>query len=109
VERRTYVRPGIQREFVWSRDQIEELFDSLMRGYPIGSFLFWEIEFANESGYDLYDFVADFDPRTPHNEPANLTGSDSVIAILDGQQRLTAMNIAIRGSFTEKIPRLRRS
>ncbi len=41
IERREYVLPAIQREFVWWPEQIECLFDSLMRGYPIGSFLFW--------------------------------------------------------------------
>ncbi|HAU40130.1 TPA: hypothetical protein DCW56_04330 [Candidatus Peregrinibacteria bacterium] len=29
--------PAIQREFVWEPEQITKLFDSLMRGYPIGS------------------------------------------------------------------------
>jgi hypothetical protein len=39
-----YVLPAIQREFVWKPAQIEKLFDSLMRGYPIGAFLFWKVE-----------------------------------------------------------------
>lgn len=39
-----YVLPSIQREYVWSTNQIETLFDSLMRDYPIGTFLFWEID-----------------------------------------------------------------
>jgi uncharacterized protein with ParB-like and HNH nuclease domain len=42
-----FVLPAIQREFVWDAEQIERLFDSLMRGYPIGSFLFWEVEPQN--------------------------------------------------------------
>jgi len=32
--------PAIQRKFVWNEEQITKLFDSLMRGYPIGTFLF---------------------------------------------------------------------
>ncbi|MGO1041101.1 DUF262 domain-containing protein [Clostridioides difficile] len=32
--------PAIQRKFVWKSEQIERLFDSIMRGYPIGTFLF---------------------------------------------------------------------
>ena len=39
-----YFLPAIQREYVWSPDQIIQLFDSLMRNYPIGSFLFWELQ-----------------------------------------------------------------
>ena len=36
-----YFLPAIQREFVWTQEQIGKLFDSIMKGYPIGSFLFW--------------------------------------------------------------------
>jgi uncharacterized protein with ParB-like and HNH nuclease domain len=39
---RTYLLPATQRKFVWSSYQIEILFDSIMRGYPINSFMFWE-------------------------------------------------------------------
>jgi hypothetical protein len=35
-----YVLPAIQREFVWNPEQICKLFDSLMQGFPVGSFLF---------------------------------------------------------------------
>jgi len=35
--------PDIQRPFVWTEEQIYKLFDSLMRGYPISTFLFWEL------------------------------------------------------------------
>ena len=41
---RTYLFPAIQRKFVWSSDQIEVLFDSIMRGYPINSFMLWEVK-----------------------------------------------------------------
>ncbi len=40
---RSYFLPAIQREFVWSPDQVIKFFDSLMRRYPIGSFLFWDL------------------------------------------------------------------
>jgi len=35
-----YFLPVIQREYVWHQDQIIQLFDSIMRSYPVGSFLF---------------------------------------------------------------------
>lgn len=38
-----YVLPAIQREFVCRPEQSCRLFDSLMRGYPVGSFLFWQV------------------------------------------------------------------
>ena len=43
IRSRRYLLPSIQRELVWSTDRIERLFDSLLSGYPIGSFLFWEV------------------------------------------------------------------
>ena len=46
----SYYLPEIQREFVWNsdkskfEDKVYDLFDSLMRGYPIGTMLFWEVK-----------------------------------------------------------------
>lgn len=34
--------PNIQRHFVWNEEQIEKLFDSIMREYPIGTLLIWK-------------------------------------------------------------------
>ena len=43
IYNRYYLIPAIQRKFTWSSEQIEMLFDSIMRGYPISSFMFWKI------------------------------------------------------------------
>ena len=34
--------PEIQRNFVWHEEQIENLIDSIIMGYPIGTLLFWK-------------------------------------------------------------------
>ena len=47
VHKQSYLLPDIQSEFVWSTYHIERLFDSLMRDYPISTFLFWEVEKKN--------------------------------------------------------------
>ncbi len=44
IHDRRYLLPAIQREFVWDTDQIRMLVDSLLLGYPIGSFLLWNVE-----------------------------------------------------------------
>ena len=44
VEQHDYILPAIQREFVWKPEQICQLFDSLLQGYPFGTFLFWKIK-----------------------------------------------------------------
>lgn len=105
IQSTRYVLPAIQREFVWNAGQIERLFDSLMRGYPIGSFLFWKITPDNVGNFQFYKFMDHYHQRDHrHNEPIHLINSTGIIAILDGQQRLTALNIALRGWYADKLP-----
>ncbi|WP_391591891.1 DUF262 domain-containing protein [[Mycoplasma] cavipharyngis] len=48
----------IQRNFIWKSEQIEMLFDSIMRGYPINSFMFWKINNDKiKTGYKFYEFI----------------------------------------------------
>ena len=102
-----YLLPAIQREFVWRPHQIERLFDSLMRGYPIGSFLFWRVDPETAKNYSFYQFITNYDQRRPHNlvhgAPDAVPG---LKAVLDGQQRLTALNVGLHGSGRWKLPRL---
>ena len=106
IQSHDYVLPAIQREFVWDPDRICRLFDSLLRGYPIGSFLFWKVNQENVSEYRFYDFVRNYHQRDhPHCPELDVPPERAVVAILDGQQRLTALNIGLRGSHAEKMPR----
>lgn len=99
VNRDTFL-PAIQREYVWTPYQIEKLFDSLMCGYPISTFLFWKIREENKKSWTSYDFLRDFDREHPHNRYANLDGVNTdIYLVLDGQQRITSFNIALRGSY----------
>ena len=61
-----YVLPSIQREYVWSTNQIETLFDSLMRDYPIGTFLFWEIDKEYVKKFDFYEFIKNYSENQMH-------------------------------------------
>lgn len=107
VRDREYVLPAIQREFVWSRDRIVRLFDSLMRGYPIGSFLMWQVEADNAGKFVFYDVMREYHERdNAHCAPTGSLDGRRVTAVLDGQQRLTALNIGLRGAHTQKLPRL---
>ena len=109
IHNKKYLLPAIQREFVWNTYQIERLFDSVMRGYPISSFLFWQVEKENVNDYKFYEFLREFHERDKrHNTKANVNGEEGIIAILDGQQRLTSLYIALKGSFAQKLPRKRR-
>jgi hypothetical protein len=103
VARRKYVLPAIQREFVWNPPQICVLFDSIMRGYPINSFLYWEVAKDSADAYRFYDFVLDYhELNAPGCPPHKGLPPEDRIAVLDGQQRLTALNIGLRGSHAER-------
>jgi len=106
IHKHDLVLPAIQREFVWRPDQIARLFDSLMQGYPIGSFLFWSVDKESVRQYMFYDFVRDYHQKLrPHCPPVEIPASQPVVAVLDGQQRLTALNVGLRGSHAQKEPR----
>lgn len=98
--------PSIQRKFVWNDYDVEKLLDSIMLGYPIGTFLFWKIKrkIAKEKKYTLYKFINDYSELDNKNinekAPDNLPGeSEYIYSVLDGQQRLTSMYIAFHGSI----------
>lgn len=61
IDKRELLLPAIQREFVWSADDIELLFDSLMCDFPINSFLFWKVDNAeNKNQYKYYQFLTKY-------------------------------------------------
>lgn len=104
ISNNKYVLPSIQREYVWDTEQVETLFDSLMQDYPIGAFLFWEIEKARLQDYDFYEFLRNYhEKNNTHNKKVDLKGSDGVTAVLDGQQRLTYIYIGLKGSYAYRL------
>jgi len=106
IRDRNYVLPAIQREFVWKPEQICKLFDSLMQGYPFGTFLFWQVKPENTSSYKFYEFMRHYHERdNPHCNPLEeIKRGHSLTAVLDGQQRLTALNVGLSGTMTWKLP-----
>lgn len=109
VHSKKYLLPAIQREFVWGTDQIERLFDSLMQGYPVGSFLFWDVKKEKSKDFQFYEFIRNYhEKNNRHNPLANISGEEGIVAVLDGQQRLTSMYIALKGTYAYRLPRMRR-
>ena len=98
--------PAIQRKFVWKPEQTESLFDSIMRGYPIGTFLFWFVRGKRKNEYTFYKFLQDYHERDRYlNEVAPKPElKEEIIGILDGQQRLSSMYIALQGTYAYKKP-----
>lgn len=117
--------PGIQRRFAWDESQIELLFDSLLNGYPIGSLIRYRSK-TTDTDYIAYKFITNYideDERIPQhiedsfdnfnrenqileNGQSKLSGggvfqieNQQHTMIIDGQQRLTALNIGYNGSL----------
>jgi len=94
--------PAIQRHFVWHMKQICSLFDSIMQAYPIGTFLFWEVEDSQRHHYAFYEFIRDYNEHAHHrdNRSAPRSLPRSLVGVLDGQQRLNSMYVALQGSYS---------
>jgi len=106
IDENKFVLPAIQREYVWSIDQIEELFDSIMSRYPISSFLMWKVSktVLLDPRFKFYKFLNKFhQENNVHNDELRTEGKSELIAILDGQQRLTSIFIGLKGSYATKI------
>jgi hypothetical protein len=103
IQRQDLVLPAIQRSFVWGEEQIVKLFDSILRGYPIGSFLSWQVEPGTASQFRFYGFMREYHQKdNPHCPKLDLP-KQKTVAVLDGQQRLTALNIGLRGSYASRL------
>jgi uncharacterized protein with ParB-like and HNH nuclease domain len=103
IDLQQYLLPAIQREFVWGNDKIELLFDSLMRNYPIGSFLMWKVQNENKIVHRYYSVLKKYREKYhTHCEEVNTNAIPDFEAVLDGQQRLTALYIGLKGSYAYK-------
>lgn len=112
IQQENYLLPAIQREIVWKRDQITDLFDSVLQGYPIGTFLYWDIADENRDQYKMYGFIQDYITTTKYintnaqtrNSEIVPDGSGDLKLVLDGQQRLSSFYIGLKGTYTYKQP-----
>lgn len=103
IQEHRLILPAIQREFVWKPSQVIRLFDSIMRGYPVGSFLSWRVSPDTISKFKFYGFMKDYSAFDSfHNPVIDIPTNHENVAVLDGQQRLTALSIGLRGSYAYK-------
>jgi len=106
IHREEILLPPIQRSFVWNKERILKLFDSLYRDYPLGNCIFWKVQPATSRHYPLYRFTKNFseskrDFSANDLAPINILKSD-VSAVVDGQQRLSSMFIGLAGTYKYK-------
>src|SRR3954470_10604760 len=87
--------PQFQREFVWTKEKSAKLLDSILKGYPVGTFILWK---TKESLRTVRNLGGAKLPDTP--------AGDFVNHVLDGQQRLTSLFAAARGLKIEREERV---
>jgi len=80
--------PKFQRDFVWTKDQTARLIDSIIKGYPIGTFIFWQTQDELRHFKEIGNITL---PSTP-------IGS-TVKYVLDGQQRITSLYAVRKGAI----------
>ena len=78
--------PMFQREFVWEKEQSAKLIDSILKGFPIGTFIFWKTKEELRSYKEVGNHKL---PDTPKGDYAQY--------ILDGQQRITSLYAIRKG------------
>lgn len=104
AEDHTLLLPDIQREYVWDYQEIERLFESIVDEYPIGSCIFWKTNRTtiNAEKPNLYYFLREYERWKTKNEkaPEVFSKESDYYIVLDGQQRITSLNIALFGSYT---------
>ena len=78
--------PQFQRDFIWSKEKAASLMDSIIKGYPIGTMIFWKTKETLRSVRNLGGVNL---PET--------TAGDFIQYVLDGQQRLTSIFASLSG------------
>lgn len=81
--------PAFQRGFVWEMDRVAYLLDSIYKGYPFGSLLFWRTKNKLAVERDLGTFKLP-EPRAEY----------PIDYVLDGQQRLTSIFTVFQSELT---------
>ena len=94
VSKGLIVIPDFQRDFIWELNQIEELLNSVINGYFIGSILMLE------SSLDNLRFAERFIWGVEKSQ-INREGHNTIKYILDGQQRITSLYYAF---FEPNVP-----
>lgn len=107
VSQNKWILPNIQRKFVWDKERICDLFDSIMRHYPIGTFMIWKVKGDLIHKTKFFTFLQHYQQKWQEtcNDYRPMPNQNEVYAVIDGQQRINSLYIGLLGSYAEKLPR----
>lgn len=91
ISKGTIKVPKFQRDFVWTLDKTAGLLDSILKGYPIGTFILWQTNQRINEVKNIGNLVL---PDIPEGLPVQY--------VLDGQQRITSLYAAYLGAKIQK-------
>jgi hypothetical protein len=97
IHEKELVLPAIQRDFVWDEERIYRLLDSIFRNYPFGTLLFWN----TKQRVQFREFTLDWSEDERYTYMIKEKGKKTTL-VLDGQQRLQSLYVALFGSLDNK-------
>lgn len=105
IEERKLLLPHIQRPFVWKQDrtnnQVKRFMDSIMRGYPFGTLLFWRTRDDIQVRRFVEDYKDGMNIKDTYMKSSELADEEKTL-VLDGQQRLQTLYTALKGTYQGK-------
>ncbi len=105
IEERKLLLPHIQRPFVWKQDrtnnQVKRFMDSIMRGYPFGTLLFWRTRDDIQVRRFVEDYNDGMNVKDTYVKSSELADKEKTL-VLDGQQRLQTLYTALKGTYQGK-------
>ncbi|MDA8405241.1 MAG: DUF262 domain-containing protein [Deltaproteobacteria bacterium] len=105
IDEKKLLLPHIQRPFVWKQDrnnnQVNRFFDSIMRGYPFSTFLFWKTRDDIQKRKFIEDYKDGGDVKDTYFKSSEYQDTEKTF-VLDGQQRLQALYLALKGTYNGK-------
>lgn len=101
IEDKKLLLPHIQRPFVWKNDQVKRFFDSILRDYPFGTLLFWTTKDDIQLRRFIDNYKDNMDVKDSYIKSSEYKKKEKIL-VLDGQQRLQAFYIALKGSYNGK-------
>ena len=105
IEEKKLLLPHIQRPFVWKQDrhnnQVRRFMDSIMRGYPFNTLLWWKTRDDIQVRKFVEDYVDGMNVKESYIKSTDLSDKEKNL-VLDGQQRLQTLYTALRGTYNGK-------
>jgi len=105
IDEKKLLLPHIQRPFVWKHDrnnnQVKRFFDSILREYPFGTLLFWKTTDDIQVRKFVDQYEDGMNVKETYLKSSEYKNKEKTL-VLDGQQRLQALYLALKGTYNDK-------